>query len=99
MVATLKPRLATLDARVARTPVVQRTRGSTWMRIRRAQLCAHPLCAACRSRGVVAAAEEVDHVVPLHLGGTDDAVNLQSLCVECHRAKTASEAASRARGG
>ena len=99
MVVTLKPRLATLDARVARTPVVQRTRGSTWMRIRTAQLRAHPLCAACRSRGVVAAAEEVDHVVPLHLGGGDGDENLQSLCVECHRAKTASEAAARARGG
>lgn len=39
---------------------------------------------------------EVDHVVPLHLGGTDAVTNLQSLCKECHARKTAREATARA---
>lgn len=32
-----------------------------------------------------------DHVVPLEEGGTDDEVNLQTLCQECAKAKTAAE--------
>lgn len=31
---------------------------------------------------------DVDHVVPLSHGGTDDATNLQALCPACHRRKT-----------
>jgi 5-methylcytosine-specific restriction protein A len=47
-----------------------------------------PLCVACEQAGKVSAAEEVDHVVPLAKGGADDDTNLQSLCRECHQAKT-----------
>lgn len=39
---------------------------------------------------------EADHIVPLHLGGTDEVTNLQSLCKECHARKTAREATARA---
>jgi 5-methylcytosine-specific restriction endonuclease McrA len=39
---------------------------------------------------------ELDHVVPLIEGGSHDADNLQTLCVPCHRTKTASEARERA---
>jgi 5-methylcytosine-specific restriction enzyme A len=31
---------------------------------------------------------QVDHIKPLHKGGTDDMDNLQPLCVECHKVKT-----------
>lgn len=44
---------------------------------------------------------ELDHILPLHLGGTDHPDNLQLLCVGCHRAKTSREAplhADRRRG-
>jgi len=34
---------------------------------------------------------QVDHVRPLHDGGTDDLANLQTLCVEHHGAKTRGE--------
>ena len=34
---------------------------------------------------------EVDHRVPLCLGGTNERGNLQLLCPECHRTKTARE--------
>ncbi|MDE0241114.1 MAG: HNH endonuclease signature motif containing protein [bacterium] len=31
---------------------------------------------------------EIDHAIPLGLGGTDDDSNLQPVHIECHRAKT-----------
>lgn len=34
---------------------------------------------------------EIDHIKPLHKGGTNARENLQGLCVECHKAKTALE--------
>ena len=33
-------------------------------------------------------AKEVDHIIELDAGGTDDLENLQPLCTACHRAKT-----------
>ena len=36
-------------------------------------------------------AQELDHVVRLADGGADDPSNLQPLCAECHRAKSAAE--------
>lgn len=34
---------------------------------------------------------EIDHIVPLWEGGTDDAYNLQLLCCDCHKKKTLKE--------
>ena len=68
------------------------------MRTRSAWLSAHPLCKHCVAEGRVTAATEVDHVVPLHQGGADDESNFQSLCNDCHKAKTAQEARGRAGG-
>lgn len=39
---------------------------------------------------------EADHVVPLHRGGGGGLANLQTLCVPCHREKSAREARVRA---
>jgi 5-methylcytosine-specific restriction protein A len=61
------------------------------MRIRDRVLRANPLCVHCRKAGRLAQATEVDHIRPLHMGGTDDGANLQGLCHECHRKKTAQE--------
>ena len=41
---------------------------------------------------------ELDHVVPLIDGGGHETSNLQTLCVPCHRAKSAQETKLRARG-
>ena len=49
-------------------------------------------CAECVQSGVVKAANEVDHIVPKYLGGTDDPKNLQAINRDCHRRKTNSEA-------
>jgi 5-methylcytosine-specific restriction protein A len=42
----------------------------------------------CARKQVVRAGAEVDHVVPLFKGGADDESNRQTLCSECHKAKT-----------
>ena len=46
---------------------------------------------------IAKAAVELDHIKPLHQGGTNDDANLQGLCVECHRIKTATERVARQR--
>lgn len=69
------------------------------MRLRREVLDASPLCVHCHAKGRVTLATEVDHIVPIHLGGSDDLANLQPLCAPCHAAKTAQEAGARGRGG
>lgn len=46
-------------------------------------------CAAC---GILTTELEADHIIPLCKGGKDDERNMQALCVECHKAKSAREA-------
>jgi 5-methylcytosine-specific restriction endonuclease McrA len=52
----------------------------------------HPLCKFCLERGIVTAANVVDHVVP-HKGDWTAFVTgkLQSLCEHCHNFSTAAE--------
>ena len=51
---------------------------------------ATPMC-PYGDRRVPTAAADVDHIVPLADGGTDDEDNLQVLCACCHRLKTTHE--------
>lgn len=94
---TIKPRLGfakvsrvkTLDTKAGTT---QRERGRSWQRKREAILLGSDcMCALCN----VAAATEVDHIVPLEQGGSNDEINLQPLCKECHLAKTKQEQRAR----
>jgi len=63
-----------------------------WRRLRLHVLRHEPLCRSCRSRGLIRAANEVDHIVPIRLGGARfDESNLQPLCKPCHSAKTRKE--------
>jgi len=48
------------------------------------------VCRSC-SRVAVGQAAHVDHIRPLEEGGTDDDLNLQTLCSSCHGAKTRAE--------
>jgi 5-methylcytosine-specific restriction protein A len=98
---TLKPRIQTLRTSAAVVPsCTQRTRGSAWVKLRRETMADDSgLCRACAAAGRVRAGEEVDHIVPLHLGGTDDRANRQLLCRECHGEKSAQEAGDRRAGG
>lgn len=65
-------------------------------------LAEHPICAdpfgVHKQRGDVEASSEVDHVIPLDAGGTDDEENLQALCKRCHSRKTAEEHPMMGRG-
>jgi hypothetical protein len=60
---------------------------------------ANPLCQACEKEGRIKVWEELDHIVPLHLGGEDTDDNRQGLCKACHDRKSASEGMARALDG
>ena len=98
-VPSLKPRIAQLAAKrigvIALSAGTPRKHDRQHAQRRARWMSAHPLCAHCERAGRVEQADELDHVVPLHLGGADDEANYQSLCVACHKAKTAREAARR----
>lgn len=92
----LKPRLGTLPVRVptltGTAGATPREKGRPWRRLRERILSEQPLCVHCERAGRVTLATEVDHRVPLSQGGTDDRANLDSVCADCHRAKSAREA-------
>jgi len=49
------------------------------------------LCQPCLRHNVLTQATQVDHIAPKAKGGTDDERNLQAICEDCHKAKTAKE--------
>ena len=69
----------------------QRITGRTLQTLRARLLYDQPLCVACEAAGAVTLAQQVDHIVPLYKGGTNDDSNMQGLCVECHKVKTAKD--------
>ena len=63
-----------------------------WWKLRLRILRREPLCRMCKANGIVTAAAELDHIIPISQGGSPfDEDNLQPLCRECHQAKTSSE--------
>jgi 5-methylcytosine-specific restriction endonuclease McrA len=69
-----------------RGKTAERGYGSQWRKQRLTFLKANPLCVFCLKRGVVTAANVVDHKVP-HQGDQElfwDVSNWQSLCKKCH---------------
>lgn len=64
-----------------------------WKQLRNTQLSKQPLCQCCLNKGRVTAALHVDHVFPWNKIGKAYFYNnlFQSLCHECHSAKTALE--------
>lgn len=59
-----------------------------WTKLAKAWKVAHPLCEECRRKGVIKAAEVVDHIVPWPIcRDFFDQSNLQSLCEDCNRDK------------
>ena len=46
-------------------------------------------CASCNTKIAAGQAWDIDHILPIALGGTNEANNLQLLCRACHRSKTA----------
>lgn len=63
--------------------------GAEWDRLRLRILARDfGLCQPCRRAGAVKQGTEVDHVVPRAKGGSEDDDNLQTICSDCHKAKT-----------
>ena len=46
-------------------------------------------CKHCQN--ILDASYEIDHIIPLYKGGTNDATNLVALCRNCHGVKTTKE--------
>ena len=88
--AQLKSRIAAVDLRRGASVAVDRIRGRKLDRIRRRVLLRdHYTCRHCGRVSVVDM--EVDHIVPLFLGGAESDENRQVLCCDCHAAKSAEE--------
>jgi 5-methylcytosine-specific restriction enzyme A len=73
----------------SRVAPTERVRGRTLQRIRQRVMQDQPLCRMCEEKGFVTPGAEMDHIVPLFKGGGNEDGNLQMLCVECHRKKSA----------
>ena len=70
----------------------RRTRGRALQALRHRILTRDcGLCQACIARGMVTVAVEMDHIVGIAKGGTDDDSNLQMLCLDCHADKSAAD--------
>ncbi|WP_434091250.1 HNH endonuclease [Pseudomonas putida] len=52
-------------------------------------------CGECKRIGRLRGADEVDHIVPVAMGGTDAEGNLQAINHECHKVKTLRDAQAR----
>lgn len=76
-----------------------RTRGRALQVMRNRYLREHPLCVVCGQHGKVTPATQLDHVVPIHKGGTDDDANLQGLCHDCHADKTCADTGKQRKPG
>jgi len=77
----------------------ERGYGYEWVKLRLHALRRdNHLCQPCLRDSRATQATEVDHIIPKALDGTDDFDNLQSICTECHKAKTKAETYGTRRG-
>ena len=98
---TLKPRIGVAKLSRVATMTTDNTgagrkRGSAGVRDReriRKRDCG--LCQECKRQGRTTRGVDVDHVVPLWEGGSDEDSNKELLCTACHQAKSAEEAKRR----
>lgn len=87
----LKPRVQTADAsRVSVHTTAERRMTGRRLQARRLRIWQRdPHCADCRRVVAYPDGFELDHRVPLYLGGQDTDENCEVRCPDCHRAKTA----------
>ena len=71
--------------------MLKRLRGRALQARRAAWFAEHPLCAECLKQGRTTLGAQLDHITPLHQGGTDAPTNWQTLCPDCHKRKSVTE--------
>jgi 5-methylcytosine-specific restriction protein A len=86
---SLKPRVNKVHIETCSISIVERIRGYKLTKIRE-RIMLRDLY-ACQACGRVTVDGEVDHKIPLHLGGIESDENRQYLCVPCHAIKTEQE--------
>lgn len=70
----------------------ERIRGRAGVKLRARRLArSGGLCEDCKAKSIVREAKEVDHIVPLKLGGLDVDENTRNLCRYCHDRRTAEQ--------
>ncbi|RUP35021.1 MAG: HNH endonuclease [Mycolicibacterium sp.] len=75
-----------------RTPSSARTSTREWKAQRAKALQRDGHWCTIRGPRCTVYATQVDHVKPVHLGGTDELTNLASVCEPCHQDKSQREA-------
>lgn len=86
--ALIKPRKVSQGQIDPTTGLVTRIAGDKLQRLRKAHFQANPLCVKCLEKGRGRPATELDHIVALVNGGTNDPENFQGLCQWHHLEKT-----------
>lgn len=80
----------------AANALAKRARGRVGAAARKRRLAAQPFCQDCLADGgVERAAKEIDHIIPIALGGSDEDNNVRCLCKPCHRVRTRDQFAQR----
>jgi 5-methylcytosine-specific restriction enzyme A len=99
--SSIKPKVDVVNLNRASPSGVERIRGGKLQKIRERILRRDGwLCQECLKVGRTTIAKEIDHRVPLHLGGAESDANRWSLCRSCHDLKSAQESRERTgRGG
>jgi len=69
--------------------MIKRLAGRALQRMRARVRREQPLCPDCVEEGKPGPWDELDHIVSLEDGGTNDRDNLVGLCLKHHQAKTA----------
>ncbi len=85
----LKPKVETVSMSRASSPGTERIRGSAHRKIRQRILERDGY--ACRECGRATIDGEVDHIIPLSLGGQESDSNREYICRDCHQAKSERE--------
>lgn len=93
--STIESKTNQLDISKATTTAYKRITGRKAVEIRKRILLRDSYtCAKCyhvfKPKSL-----EVDHIVPLHMGGSESDENRQTLCIRCHGIKTESEGKER----
>ena len=70
----------------------ERGYGNDWDKVRKNALLRDDyICQDCKDEGIYTRGEEVDHIKPKYLGGTNDLSNLRTLCKPHHKQKSLQE--------